>query len=142
MKLLRALENRNRCLKKIADSTELLCSQLLADDFTGLNSFELRRNNAIKTLMLIDNLIQKLTKTLPSEEKNEEFKSIVRKMLEISSSYIYYITEIDNTLMNKLADEKHKLLLDLASVEQNKKTVSKFRSESARKSGGYLDGII
>jgi len=63
-------------------------------------------------------------------------------MLEISKNYIYYIQTIDEKIIEKIEKEKASLLKSLAAAEQSKKSVAKFRSEIASKSGGQLDGKI
>jgi len=142
MKILKVLESRNRCLKKIFEFSDNFLSQLNENDLSDFQAFEIWRNSAIKTLSLYDNYINTLTETLSSEEKNEKFKSSLRNMLEISKNYIYYIQTIDEKIIEKIEKEKASLLKSLAAAEQSKKSVAKFRSEIASKSGGQLDGKI
>jgi hypothetical protein len=142
MKLLKTLENRNSCLKKISENSERFLSLLIAGDLTELDSFEIWRNNAIKTLTLYDNHIKTLANALSPHEKNEEFRSAVRIILEISKNLIYYIKTIDDKIIGKIEMEKNKLLKTLVAAEQKQKIFIKFRSESAAKSGGQLDGKI
>ncbi len=142
MKLLKALESRNRCLKKISETSENFMSRVIVSDLTELDSFENWRNSAIKVLMLYDNHIERLTSQLLPDEKNEDLKSSVRNLLEIGENLIYYIKIIDSKISEGIENEKTCLLKVLAVAEQSKKTVSKFRSEIALRPGGQLDGKI
>ncbi|MEO7161652.1 MAG: hypothetical protein ABI041_01915 [Bdellovibrionia bacterium] len=145
MKLLKILENRNRCLKKISEFSEAFLSRMGSDatpDLAELESFEIWRNNAIKTLLLYDNHIKVLAKTLSTEDKNEKFKVTVRNILEIGENFIYYIKTIDMKIIERIETEKANLLKTLVAAEQSKKVVNKFRSEIVSKSGGQLDGKI
>lgn len=142
MKLLKALESRNHCLRKISETSENFLSKVTVSDLTELESFETWRNSAIKVLMFYDNHIERLTSQLLPNEKSEDLKSSVRNLLEIGKNLIYYISIIDRKIIEEIKTEKTYLLKVLAVAEQSKKTVSKFRSETALRPGGQLDGKI
>jgi hypothetical protein len=148
MKLLQVLENRNRCLKKISEVSENFLFRLISNgtdesgELSGLNSFEIWRTSAFKTLALYDKYINSLAIKITPEEKNEVFKVRLRNILEISKNIIYYIKDIDMKITNRISEEKSRLSKTLAAAEQSKKTFTKFRSEVPSKSGGQLDGKI
>src|SRR5690349_10856044 len=106
MKLLKALEGRNRCLEKIMQTSEVFLSRFPRDDLSELDSFEIWRNNALKTLKLFDNHINQLLTCLLKSEKNEELKIKAKNILEIGENLIYYIKTIDSNIIERIEKEK------------------------------------
>jgi hypothetical protein len=142
MALLKALENRNRCLKQISEFSETFLARVLSGEMNDLDSFETWRNSAMKTLKLFDNHIKFLAKELSQTDRTEKLKTSIKNILEISEKLIYYIINIDSRIIERIELEKTSLLQTLVTAEQNKKTLTKFRSEAVLRSGGQLDGKI
>jgi hypothetical protein len=142
MEIIKLLESKNRCLKKILDFSVQFLSQTETGDFSQLAQFQAYRDATLKTISLLDKKLTEIISLLPPSQKTPEFIEQAKAIYQKENDLIGKIIEIDQFILSQIQLEKTRLTQEIASSEKNSQAVKKFKSTWVAESGETLDGKI
>lgn len=139
MDVLSLLENKNRSLERFLASSEEFFPLAEKGDFTSLEAFHSRREAILRTLDLCDRKIAEVIALMPASERNPSLIQSVERALADKEAIIHKILAIDDKIMQKIEDEKNKVLKELNASQKNSAMMKKFKSNWVAESGEGLD---
>ncbi|MEK6704962.1 MAG: hypothetical protein AABZ06_04170 [Bdellovibrionota bacterium] len=142
MDVVRLLRSRNRCLEKfLAVSTRFLKHQSSLD-LSSLQKLEDARNHAIKAFQLYEKKINEIIPSIPSSSRTPDFKEKIKKLVAEHESMLGQILTTDDEIIERIENEKKRLLLEFNSSKKQTTLVKKFKSVWLNKQGEELDKTL
>lgn len=139
MDVVSLLESKNRCLSRFLQISEEFLLAADQGDFSSLELFHQRRDQALKTIELYDRKIALVTERVPTPKERAAAAEQIRKILEIRDDIVREILNTDERISARIEQEKTRITQELASSRQNQSKIGKFRSQWISESGEELD---
>ena len=142
MDVLKLLQSKNRCLLNFLNQSKKFLAAAETGSLSGLQDFQNYRDATLKTLDLYDRKITDSISMLSISEKTAPFIRSVKDTQELKEELIRSILKTDQEIIEKIKEEKSRLLMELSASNKNNQMVKKFKSTWISESGEKLDGKL
>lgn len=137
--VLALLQTQVRCLEKFRDAATAFRNAVEAGDWSRLQPFEKRREAILRVYRMYDRKLSELAPLIGEGDRTEEFVSGVKRALRSRDRLLALIQKIDSRIFCLIEEEQTRVAKGIDRSRRGGKSVRKFHSNWADRTGSGLD---